>query len=51
MVALSYDDVPHWMANNLFIYYPMLLVSVFICVYQSVCLFLEWQFYMGNYKF
>ena len=29
----------HWMANNLFIYYPMLLISVFLFVFinQFVC--------------
>ena len=29
----------HWMANNLFIYYPMLIVSVFLFVFinQFVC--------------
>ena len=29
----------HWMANNLFIYYPMLLISVFLYVFnnQLVC--------------
>ncbi len=25
----------HWMANNLFIYYPMLLISVFLYVFNS----------------
>ena len=25
----------HWMANNLFIYYPMLLISVFLYIFNS----------------
>ena len=38
----------HWMANNLFIYYPMLLVYIFyLCLSISLSVS-EWQFLYGE---